>query len=74
VPFSKLPKLQDGLCGDGVQATMPETGTIAGATLMPMVMKAQNTAAKTEAIWVREDCVMLIFLSKCRTIPAMQTI
>jgi hypothetical protein len=46
-------------------------GAMAGATLMPMVMKAQTTAAKTEAIWVREDCVMLIFLSVCRTIPVI---
>ncbi len=46
-------------------------GAMAGATLMPMVMKAQTIAAKTEATWVREDCVMLIFLSICRTIPAI---
>jgi len=28
-------------------------GATAGATLMPMVMKAQMTAAKAEAIWLR---------------------
>lgn len=32
------------------QATKFVTGAIAGATLMPMVMNAQNTAANTDAI------------------------
>ena len=49
-------------------------GATAGATLVPMVMNAQTTAAKTDAIWVREDIVISIFLSKCRTISAMQNI
>ncbi len=29
---------------------------------MPMVTNAQNTAAKTEAIWVRDVVLILIFL------------
>jgi len=29
-------------------------GATAGATLMPIVMKAQMTAAKADAIWLRE--------------------
>jgi hypothetical protein len=42
---------------------------------MPMVMKAQNIAANTEAIWVREERVIVVFLYLfCRTIPAMQRI
>lgn len=32
---------------------MPVAGATAGATLMPMVMKAQMTAAKADAIWLR---------------------
>jgi len=35
------------------QAKTPVAGPTAGATLMPMVMKAQMTAAKAEAIWLR---------------------
>jgi hypothetical protein len=48
-------------------------GATAGATLMPMVMKAQITAAKADKICVRAYCVMLISFSMFRTIPAMQT-
>jgi hypothetical protein len=33
-------------------ATRPATGATAGATLMPIVMKAQITAAKADTIWV----------------------
>ena len=29
---------------------------------MPMVTNAQNTAATTEAIWVRDEMLILIFL------------
>jgi hypothetical protein len=36
---------------------------MAGATLMPMVMNAQTKAAKTEAIWLREERVIFTFLS-----------
>lgn len=36
-----------------------------------MVMKAQTTAAKTDAIWLREERVILISFVICRTIPAM---
>jgi hypothetical protein len=37
---------------------------MAGATLMPMVMKAQTTAAKADAIWLRvvEFMVISLFL------------
>lgn len=38
---------------------------------MPTVMKAQTTAAKTDAIWLREERVILISFVICRTIPAM---
>jgi len=38
---------------------------------MPTVMKAQTTAAKTEAIWLREERVILISFVIRRTIPAM---
>jgi hypothetical protein len=41
------------------QATRFATGAIAGATLMPMVINAHTIAAKTEAIWVREERVIL---------------
>jgi hypothetical protein len=33
-------------------------GVTAGATLMPTVMNAHTTAAKTEAIWLREERVI----------------
>lgn len=39
---------------------------------MPMVINAQITAAKTEAIWLREERVILISFDIRRTIPAMQ--
>lgn len=38
---------------------------------MPTVMKAQITAAKTDAIWLREERVISISFVICRTIPAM---
>jgi hypothetical protein len=38
---------------------------------MPMVMKAQTTAAKTDAIWLREVRVISISFVIRRTIPAM---
>ena len=38
---------------------------------MPMVMKAQITAAKTDAIWLREERVISISFVIRRTIPAM---
>ena len=52
-------------------ATSEATGATAGATLMPMVMNAQTTAAKTEATWVREVRVILNSFVIRRTIPAM---
>lgn len=39
---------------------------------MPMVIKAQTTAAKTDAIWLREERVISISFVVRRTIPAMQ--
>lgn len=48
-------------------------GATAGATLMPMVMNAQITAAKADRICVRAYCVMLISFCMSRTIPAMRT-
>jgi hypothetical protein len=36
------------------------TGATAGATLIPMAMKAQIMAAKADRIWVRAYWVMLI--------------
>ena len=48
-------------------------GATAGATLMPMVMNAQMTAAKADKTCVRAYCVMLILFSMSRTIPAMRT-
>jgi hypothetical protein len=44
------------------QATRPAAGATAGATLMPMVMKAQMTAAKADAIWLRAVEFMFISL------------
>jgi hypothetical protein len=38
---------------------------------MPTVMNAHTTAAKTDAIWLREERVILISFLICRTIPAM---
>lgn len=38
---------------------------------MPMVMKAQAIAAKTEAIWLREVMVISNSFVIYRTIPAM---
>jgi hypothetical protein len=52
-------------------ATSEATGATAGATLMPTVMKAQTTAAKTEANWLREERVICISFVIRRTIPAM---
>ncbi len=39
---------------------MDAAGAMAGATLVPMVMNAQITAAKTDRICVRAYCAMLI--------------
>ena len=44
------------------QATRPATGATAGATLIPMVMNAQTTAATAENIWLREERVISISL------------
>jgi hypothetical protein len=52
-------------------ATSDATGPTAGAMLMPTVMKAQTTAAKTETIWLREVRVIPISFVNRRTIPAM---
>jgi hypothetical protein len=41
------------------QATRPDAGAMAGAMLIPIVTNAQNTAAKTEAIWLREESCMV---------------
>jgi hypothetical protein len=38
---------------------------------MPTVMKAQITAAKTDAIWLREERVISISFVIRRAIPAM---
>ena len=48
------------------------SGTTAGATLMPMVMKAQIMAAKVDKICVRAYWVMLNSFSGYRTTPAMR--
>ena len=48
------------------------SGTTAGATLMPMVMKAQIMAAKVDKICVRACWVMLNSFSGHRTTPAMR--
>ncbi len=48
------------------------SGVTAGATLMPMVMKAQIIAAKVDKIWVRAHWVMLNSFSGHRTTPAMR--
>ena len=48
-------------------------GATAGATLMPIVMNAQITAAKADRTCVCAYCVMLISFSMSRTIPAMRT-
>ena len=55
------------------------TGATAGATLMPMVMKAQTKAATIDANWLPEERVIFTFLyiwpivslGIRRTIPAM---
>jgi hypothetical protein len=39
---------------------------------MPTVMKAHTIAAKTDAIWLREERVISISFLSFRTIPAMQ--
>jgi hypothetical protein len=52
-------------------ATSEATGATAGATLMPTVMKAQTIAAKTDAIWLRDERVISISFVIRRTIPAM---
>jgi hypothetical protein len=52
---------------------MAAAGATAGATLVPMVMKAQITAAQNDRICVRVYCVMLITFEMPRIIPAMQT-
>jgi hypothetical protein len=54
-------------------AMIAAAGATAGATLMPIVMNAQITAAKADRICVRAYCVMLISFCTTRTIPAMQT-
>jgi hypothetical protein len=48
------------------------SGATAGATLMPIVMKAQIIAAKVDKIWVRAYWVMLNSFSGHRTTPAMR--
>ena len=48
------------------------SGATAGATLMPMVMKAQIMAAKVDKICVRACWVMLNSFSGHRTTPAMR--
>ena len=48
------------------------SGATAGATLMPMVMKAQIIAAKVDKICVRACWVMLNSFSGHRTTPAMR--
>lgn len=55
-----------------VYAASVARGAMAGATLMPMVMNAHITAAKTAAIWLREERVIFISFVNRRTIPAMQ--
>jgi hypothetical protein len=52
---------------------MAAAGATVGATLVPMVMKAQITAAQNDRICVRAYCVMLITFEMPRIIPAMQT-
>ena len=44
------------------QATRPEAGATAGATLIPMVMNAHTTAAKADTIWLRDRKVMVVSL------------
>jgi len=39
--------------------------------LMPTVMNAHTIAAKTDAIWLREERVIFIPFQSYRTIPAM---
>ena len=48
------------------------SGTTAGATLMPMVMKAQIIAAKVDKICVRAYWDILNSFSGYRTTPAMR--
>jgi hypothetical protein len=48
-------------------------GATAGATLVPMVMNAQISAAKTDKICVRAYGVMLISFCLFRKIPTMPT-
>ena len=48
------------------------SGATAGATLMPIVMKAQIIDAKVDKIWVRAYWVMLNSFSGHRTTPAMR--
>jgi len=48
------------------------SGATAGATLMPMVMKAQIMAAKADRIWVRAYWDILNSFSGYRTTPAMR--
>ena len=48
------------------------SGATAGATLTPMVMKAQIMAAKADRIWVRAYWAMLNSFSGYRTTPAMR--
>jgi len=52
-------------------AMIAAAGAAAGATLMPMVMKAQIMAAKADKIWVRAYWVIWNSFSCSRIIPAM---
>ncbi len=53
-------------------AMIAAAGATAGATLVPMAMNAQITAAKTDRICVRAYCDMLISLCASRKIPDMR--
>lgn len=48
-----------------VQASWADTDVMAGAMLVPTVMKAQTIAANTEANWVRVEMVMSNLLYIC---------
>lgn len=54
------------------QASWVDTEVMAGAMLVPMVMKAHAIAANTEANWVRVESVILKFLILAfRDVPVM---
>jgi hypothetical protein len=54
------------------QASWVDTEVMAGAMLVPMVMKAHAIAANTEANWVRVESVILKFLQLAfRDVPVM---